>query len=225
MAEVVQVGPDASSVQFSGTATESTRYAFVVWGYNRAACVNTEVASTVVRQAPGPVGGVQSGMDWMNAETWDRYISSVATDAPRVQIIAVDGGGAQIGQPTEFRGSGWLRALLNRPFGEAARFQVRSCSAWGSCGPWSEIMPSDARPSLTFALPTRVWDDASGTWSWAAPPDNSGLPTTFRCGLDGDVDGRTAQSATTCQTPQAKPGDRVWLDVEVAGVTVRYWNR
>ena len=224
VAEVVQVGPDASSVQFTGTVTESTRYSFVVWGFNRSACVNTEVAGIVVRPAPGTITGVSSRMDWMNQETWDRYIDRVDSSSPRLQIIAVDAGGAQIGQPAEFRGTGWLRSLLNRPFGEAARFQVRSCSAWGSCGPWSAVMPSDASPSLTFALPSRVWDEASRTWSWTAAPDNSGLPANFRCGVDGD-NGRNAQSATTCQLPDAKDGERVWLDVEVAGVTARYWNR
>lgn len=225
VADVVQVGPDASSVQFSGTATESTRYSFVVWGYNRAACVNTEVAGIVVRPAPGAIGSVQSRMDWMNQETWDRYIDNVDAGGQRLQIVAVDSNGAQIGSPVEFRGTGWLRSLLNRPFGEAARFQVRSCSAWGSCGPWSAVLPSDAQPSLTFALPSRVWDEATGTWSWTAAPDNSGLPALFRCGVDGGGTGRTAQSATTCQLPEAKPGDRVWLDVEVAGVVARYWNR
>ena len=186
VAEVVQVGPDASSVQFTGTVTESTRYSFVVWGFNRAACANTEVAGIVVRPAPGAVTGVQSDMAWMNQETWDRYIAGVdAGGAPRLQIIAVDANGAQIGQPADFRGTGWLRTLLNRPFGESARFQVRSCSVWGSCGPWSAIMPSTATPSLTFALPSRVWDEPSKTWSWAAAPDNSGLPAAFSCGVDG----------------------------------------
>jgi hypothetical protein len=70
-----------------------------------------------------------------------------------------------------------------------------------------------------------VWDDPTTTWSWTAAPDNSGLPATFRCGVDGSANGITAQSATTCQPPGAKPGDRVWLDVEVAGVVARYWNR
>lgn len=223
VAEVVQVGPDASSVQFSGTATESTRYSFVVWGYNRAACVNTEVASIVVRPAPGQVTDVRSSMAWMNAETWDRYIDRV-DGGSRLQIIAVDANGAQIGQPVDFRGSGWLRSLLARPFGESARFQVRSCSVWGSCGPWSQVLPSDPQPSLTFALPSRQWDGTS-TWSWTAAPENSGLPATFSCGIDGDDNGRVAQTATTCQIPEAKAGDRVWLDVEVAGVTARYWNR
>lgn len=224
VAEVVQVGPDASSVQFSGTVTESTRYSFVVWGYNRSACVNTEVAGIVVRPAPGAISGVQSRMDWMNQETWDRYIDRVDGGGSHLQIVAVDANGAQIGGPVEFRGTGWLRSLLNRPFGESARFQVRSCSAWGSCGPWSAVLPSDPQPSLTFALPSRVWDEASGTWSWTAAPDNSGLPAAFRCGIEGG-NARNAQSATTCQLPEAKPGDRVWLDVEVAGVVARYWNR
>jgi hypothetical protein len=212
-------------VQFSGTVTESTRYSFVVWGFNRAACVNTEVAGIVVRPAPGAVNSVQSDMSWMNEETWDRYISSVDAGAPRLQIVAVDGNGAQLGQPTDFRGSGWLRALLNRPFGESARFQVRSCSLWGSCGPWSAIMPSSASPSLTFALSSRVWDAASKTWSWAAAPDNSGLPAAFSCGTEDGRNSRNAQSANTCQVPDANEADRVWLDVEVAGVTARYWNR
>lgn len=224
VAEVVQVGPDASSVQFTGTATEAARYSFVVWGYNRSACVNTEVAGTVVRPAPGAIGSVQSRMDWMNQETWDRYVERV-DGGPRLQIVAVDASGAQIGSPTEFSGSGWLRSVLNRPFGEAARFQVRSCTGWGSCGAWSSVLPSDAQPSLTFALPSRLWDSATGTWSWTTPPDNSGLPAAFRCGSEsGPSDGRPAQTATTCQVPEAKPGDRVWLDVEVAGVVARYWN-
>jgi large repetitive protein len=225
VAEVVQVGADATSVQFTGTATEATTYAFVVWGFNRSACVNTEVTRIVVRPAPGAVAGVQSRMDWMNVETWDRYVDGVDAGAPRLQIVAVDGNGSQIGQPKDFSGTGWLRSVLDRPFGEAARFQVRSCSVWGSCGPWSAVLPSDARPSLTFALPSRTWDDASATWSWAATPDNSGLPVTFRCGVDGRGGGTAAQSPTTCRTSDATPGDRVWLDVEVAGVTARYLNR
>ncbi len=226
VAEVVQVGPDASSVQFSGTATESTRYSFVVWGYNRAGCVNTEVAGTVVRPAPGAVGGVHSSMGWMNQETWDRYIDRVDAGLfARLQIVAVAPNGAQLGSPVEFGGSGWLRSLLAQPFGQTARFQVRSCSFWGSCGPWSEVLPKEATPSLTFALPSRTWNAGTATWSWTAPPANSGLPVAFRCGVDGDADGRAAQSSTTCQVPGAGAGDRVWLDVEIAGLSVRYENR
>ncbi|MDQ0574823.1 Ig-like domain-containing protein [Agromyces albus] len=225
VAEVVHVGPEATSVQFAGTATEAATYSFLVWGFNRAACVNTEVGSTVVRPAPGGAGPVQSAMAWMNIETWDRYIEKVEGNAWRYEIVAVDANGAHIpGTVRDFSGSGWLRQLLNRPFGEAARFQVRACTLWGSCGPWSQTQPTDAEPSLTFALPSRVWNETTKTWSWTAAPENSGLPAVFWCGVDGEKDGRLSQSATTCEIPDAKPGERVWLDVEVAGVKARYQN-
>jgi hypothetical protein len=221
----VRVGPDVSSVSFTGTSTESARYSFVVWGFNRAGCVHTAVASTVVRPAPGGVTGVDSTMDWLNAETWDRYVSSVDAGTRRLQIIAVDANGVRIGTAREFSGSGWLRALLNRPFGQTARFQVRSCTVWGSCGPWSQTQPAGESPSLTFALPGRAYDPARATWTWTADPANGGLPTSYRCGLDGESAGRPAQSATSCQVPGAGAGDRVWLDVEVAGVTARFEAR
>lgn len=223
VADMVRVGPDASSVQFTGTTAEAARYSFVVWGYNRSACVSTGVGSVVVREPPGPITSVQSGMDWMTEDAWDRYISRI-DPSQRLQIVAVDADGAQIGSPKDFSGTGWLRAVLDRPFGEAARFQVRTCSPWGSCGPWSEILPVDAQPSLTFALPSRVWDAETSTWSWDSEPDNSGIPATFRCGVVGDDEGVAAQRPRHCEVPDAQPGDRVWLDVEVDGVKVRYPN-
>ncbi|GAA1944500.1 Ig-like domain-containing protein [Agromyces allii] len=221
--DMVRTGPDASSVQFSGTTTEAASYSFVVWGFNRSACVSTGVGTIVVRQPPGPIASVQSGMDWMTQDAWDRYISKVEP-GKRLQIVAVDADGAQLGAPKDFAGTGWLRAVLGRPFGETARFQLRACSPWGSCGPWSEILPADASPSLTFALPSRTWDPDAATWTWDSEPDNSGIPANFRCGLDGDEAGVVAQRATSCRVPGARPGDRVWLDVEVAGVRVRYQN-
>ncbi|KQM84017.1 Ig-like domain-containing protein [Agromyces sp. Leaf222] len=223
VSEMVRVGPDASSVQFTGTTAEAARYSFVVWGFNRSACVSTGVGTIVVREPPGPISSVQSGMDWMTQDAWDRYISKVEPNQ-RLQIVAVDADGVQLGAPKDFTGSGWLRAVLGRPFGETARFQVRSCSPWGSCGPWSEILPADAQPSLTFALPSRAWDGERAEWSWDSEPDNSGIPANFRCGIVGDDIGVAAQRETSCRVPDALPGDRVWLDVEVAGVKVRYQN-
>ncbi|MFC9559687.1 Ig-like domain-containing protein [Agromyces sp. NPDC056965] len=226
VAEVVHVGPAATSVQFAGTGAEATRYSFLVWGYNRAACAHTEVVGTVVRPSPDAIRSVDSRMDWRTADLYDRYISSVAPGAWRYDIVAVDGNGAQIpGTLQSFGGSGWAQDLFARPFGETVRFQVRSCSAWGSCGPWSGVLPADARPSLTFALPSRSWNEAAQTWSWTAAPANSGIPVTFSCGVDGAGNGRQAQTPTSCQIPEAKPGDLVWLDVEIAGVVVRYANR
>ena len=123
-----------------GTVTESTRYSFVVWGFNRAACANTEVAGIVVRPAPGAIGRCRAdGLDQRGDVGPLRRRRRVGCAPPgdrrrRRQRRAARPAG-------EFGGSGWLRTLLNRPFGETARFQVRSCSVWGSCGPWSEVLP------------------------------------------------------------------------------------
>jgi hypothetical protein len=224
VAETIRVGADASSVRFDGVAAENTTYSFVVWGFNRAGCTHTEVASTVVRPAPAPVGGVSSTMGMQGDSTWDRYVSGVGTSEPTVQIVAVDGRGAHVGSPQTFAGTGWLRQLLARPFGETAWFQVRACTAWGSCGPWSETFPSDDSPSLTFQVPGRMWNDAAASWAWAGPPDNGGLPAAFSCGADGGA-GRAAQTPNGCTVLDAAAGGRVWLDVRVAGVTTRFWNR
>ena len=225
--ETIAVSPGTTSIRFSGTSADSTRYSFIVWGYNRAGCVNTEVAGAVVRPGPGVVNDVRSGMAYNGPETWDRYIDGVDVAAPRVQIVAVASNGAQIaGSVREFRGTGWLRDLFSDPsrfaFGQTARFQVRGCTNWGTCGPWSAVMPSGESPSLTFALPSRAWNSATDVWSWTTPPDNSGLPVTFRCGIDGTPNSHVAQTATSCSVPGAQPGDTVWLDVEVAGISARY---
>ncbi|GAA1748451.1 Ig-like domain-containing protein [Agromyces humatus] len=228
VAETVSISADSpTTFRFPGTSSDSTRYSFVVWGYNRAGCVRTEVAGTVVRPGPGAVTDVRSGMEYNGLETWDRYINGVDVSAPRVQIVAVGANGAQIaGSNREFRGTGWLRDIFSDPsrfaFGQTARFQVRGCTEWGTCGPWSQVMPSGESPSLTFALPSRVWNSTANTWSWTTPPDNSGLPVTFRCGIDGQQNSRVAQTATSCHIPEARPGDTVWLDVEVAGISAHY---
>lgn len=224
VAETIAVGPGATSVRFAGTGDEAKRYEFVVWGYNRAGCAHTEVVGVVVRPAPGAVSDVQSRMDWLSGETWDRYVSSVTAPASRLEIVAVDENGTQVPPVKNFAGDGWLREVLARPFGTTAKFQVRSCTAWGSCGPWSKTMPSGASPSLTFALPGRSWNSDASTWSWTASPKNSGLPAQLRCGLIGDDVGVLAQSSTSCTIPDAAPDSDVWLDVDVAGVTARFQN-
>ncbi|MCD2443917.1 Ig-like domain-containing protein [Agromyces sp. SYSU K20354] len=225
--ETVPVSPDTTSIRFSGTSSDSTRYSFLVWGYNRAGCVSTDVAGTVVRPGPGAVTDVRSGMDYNGLETWDRYINGVDVSASRMQIVAVDANGAQIpGSNREFHGTGWLRDIFNNPsrfaFGQTARFQVRGCTDWGTCGPWSQVMPSGESPSLTFALGGRAWNSTTNTWSWTTLPNNSGLPATLRCGVEGQQDSRAAQTATSCNVPGARPGDTVWLDIEVAGISTRY---
>ncbi|QAY74454.1 fibronectin type III domain-containing protein [Agromyces protaetiae] len=225
VAEMVRTGADASSVRFSGALQESATYSFVVWAFNRAGCTHGDVVGTVVRPAPGAIGGVASEMGWLGDTTWDRYISGVDGGSSVVQIVAVDAGGVRIGQPASFSGTGWLRELLNRPYGETAWFQVRACTVWGSCGPWSQTFPAGESPTLTFEVPGRTWNAGIMTWTWAGPPDNRGLPAAFRCGVEGDETGVASQTPVACIVPGATSESRVWFDVEVAGVTARFWNR
>ncbi|QEO13418.1 tandem-95 repeat protein [Agromyces intestinalis] len=232
VAETIETDGATRSVTFSGAVGTPGRYGFVVWGWNRAGCVRGDVVQATVRPAPGPVGSVSSRMDWLAAnEVWDRRIDSIAgAGGARLEIVAVDNRGVQLGAPRSFSGSGWLRELLQRPFGETARFQVRACSEWGNCGPWSDPLPTGSTPSLTFTVPGLAYAPADGPWGesvwrWSGDPDNSGLPATYRCGIAGDDVGRPAQSPVSCRVDDAGPNDRVWLDVEVAGVTARKWNR
>ncbi|HEU5222736.1 MAG TPA: Ig-like domain-containing protein [Candidatus Lumbricidophila sp.] len=225
VAEVVAVGPTTRSVRFTGTSAQQAEYSFVVWAYNRAACRNTAVASAVVRPAPSTITSVDSAMAWLNTSTWDRHIDRTDSAGMRTEIVATDPNGAVVGSPTTYDGTGWLRVLLNRPFGEAVHFRVRSCTAWGTCSQWSQVFPANASPTLTFAMPGMQWDASTQAWNWASLPDNGGLPATVRCGLEGDAVGQPATSGVTCQVPSATATDRVWLDVEVAGVTARFWSR
>ncbi|UOE44622.1 Ig-like domain-containing protein [Agromyces larvae] len=230
VAETIETDGATRSVAFSGAVGAPGRYGFVVWGWNRAGCVRGDVVQATVRPAPGPVGEVSSRMDWLAVnDTWDRRIDSVQAGGSLLEIVAVDDRGVQIGAPRSFAGSGWLRELLQRPFGETARFQVRACTVWGSCGPWSDPLPTGSSPSLTFALPglTVSGDGPRGgvVWRWSGDPGNSGLPAAYRCGAEGDDVGRPAQGPVSCRIDGARANDRVWLDVEVAGVTARKWNR
>lgn len=224
VAEVVAVGPDTRSVRFNGTSAEQTEYAFVVWAYNRASCQNTAVASAVVRPAPATITAVNSAMAWLNTTTWDRHIDQTGGSGLRMEIVATDANGALMGSPATYDGTGWLRVLLNRPFGESVYFRVRSCTVWGSCGQWSQVFPANASPTLTFEMPGMQWDAATMSWSWASLPNNGGLPATVRCGLEADPTGEPATSGTTCTVSTATATDRVWLDVEVAGVIARFWS-
>lgn len=221
VAEMISTDGATTSVAFG--ASPPGRYAFIVWGYNRAGCAHTEVVTAQVREPPGPVYSVASRMDWLDTTVWDRRIDAVSADERRFEIVALDGAGNRVGAPVAFDGSGWLRELLAQPFGQTARFQVRACSEFGLCGPWSDALPTGSSPSLTFDVPGLRWSSDDDRWTWAGIPDNSGLPATFSCGRDGQP-GRSQANGTACELPGATEWDSVWLDVEVAGVVARLRN-
>ncbi|WP_394551424.1 Ig-like domain-containing protein [Agromyces sp. MMS24-JH15] len=224
VAETIATDAATTTMTFAFSGGNAGQQGFVVWGWNRAACTHTDIAQATVRPPPGPVDSVASTMDWRNDTIWDRRIDSVGTNARTVQIVAVDAGGAQIGAPRSFSGSGWLRDLLAQPYGATARFQVRACAPWGICGPWSAAMPDGSSPSLTFDVPGLSWNDRDREWSWAADPDNSGLPAVYRCGAIGESGG-PAEDTTRCRVTGSGDGSGVWLDVEVAGVTATVYGR
>ncbi|WP_395243611.1 Ig-like domain-containing protein [Agromyces sp. MMS24-K17] len=220
VAEMVATDGSTTGVTFG---SPPGRHAFIVWGFNRSGCAHTAVVTAQVHEPPGPVWSVSSRMDWLDATVWDRRIDAVAADQPQFEIVALDDAGNRIGAPVAFSGSGWLRELLGRPFGTTARFQVRACSAFGVCGPWSDPMPSGSTPSLTFDVPGLGWSSDEDRWTWAGIPDNSGLPASFSCGREGQP-GRTQAVGTSCEVAGASQWDTVWLDVEVAGVVARLRN-
>ncbi|QTX05140.1 Ig-like domain-containing protein [Agromyces archimandritae] len=236
--EVFDAGPGTTSLRVDGLGAESVRYTFVVWGWNGSGCTSTEVAGVVVRPAPGAVNGLAGDMRMTgsaDAPVWDRYLRPPSSSHASVEIVAVDARGSQIpGTRRSYQGESWPRQLLDRPYGETVRFQLRGCTVWGSCGAWSEVMPALGvdSPSLTFRLPGRTWNAAAGTWSWTGDPDNAGIPVTaYRCGVAGSS-GARAQTGTSCTVPGAirpswvRPDQwtapAVWLDVEIGGVVARF---
>ncbi|MWB98775.1 Ig-like domain-containing protein [Agromyces seonyuensis] len=224
--DVVAVPAGSTRAVFGG-AIDDVRDTFVVWGYNRAGCARTDLAGITVRQTPGQIGSVSSQMMFTESGlAYDRYVSNTGGDWSRLEIQAIDSSGLAVpGSVRSFSGTGWPRAILNRPYGEAVRFQIRACTAWGSCGRWSATLPADARPSLNFDVPGRAWDPATATWTWLRDPDNSGIPATYRCGFAGDAVGVPAASPTSCLITGAGPEDAVWLDVQIGGVSVQFTNR
>ena len=222
-----QVGPDAASVQFSGTVTDRPVLLRRLGLQPRRL---REHRGRGHRSAPGSRRRDRRAErhGWMNEETWDRYIAGVDIGGP----APADRRGRRATAPRsasrpEFRGTGWLADPLQpsrsarRPGSRCAAARYGAAAARGR-----QVMPSNATP----VAHVRAAERGCGT-SRRRPGRGRRRRTTrdcpprFRCGVEGNGDGRVAQSATTCQIPDAKPGDRVWLDVEVAGVTARYWNR
>jgi hypothetical protein len=92
----------------------------------------------------------------------------------------VDAAGKVVAGPKAFSGSGWLRQLLDRPFGERVRFQVSACNVWGAyeyCGEFSQTYQA-AAPSLTFVLPgyASEWSPNPDPTPGVSPGSGDGVP-------------------------------------------------
>ena len=227
VAEVVQVGPDASSVQFTGTVTESTRYSFVVWGFNRAACANTRGGGhrRPTRTGRGDRRAERHGVD-EPGDLGPLHRRGRRRWRPAPQIVAVDANGAQIGQPTELP--------RHRMAPHPAQPPVRR----GGAVPGAQLLrvgelrsvvgdhavDGDAVPHVRAPEP-HVGRAVRRPGRGRPPPTTPGCrrPSAAASTAAPTAGPRSRRRRARSRTPRT--ADRVWLDVEVAGVIARYWNR
>ena len=202
--EQKDVSGGTHSVVFDNLLSDNGDYSFVVWGYNRAGCAATPVETVRVRPAPGPVTAVQGGME-PRGDAWDYHLTGVNPRSGIDHYTIRAGGGT--GSGVDFDRTAWPRELLNGPFGEKVGFELRACSAWGSCGPWSD--PETAKEeSLTFTVAGLAYDPMGGQFSWTGDPSNgSSFPATYRCSVPDDpsVQPTDADSPNTCTLPGPPP--------------------
>lgn len=228
VAQQKALGGDATSTVFDSLLADNGRYYFAVWGYNKAGCAPTAVASVLVRPAPGPVTDVQSTMA-ARGDAWDLRVDGINPSAGirDYRLRAVDGSGGVVPRSeVVFGGAGWPRELLSLPFGEIVRYQVSACTDWGSCGPWSGTLTAP-EASVSFTVTGLAYDPATGVISWTNGPQNNGLPAAYSCSVPGDatVTPRDADSPNTCRFGTGAPpppAGAVLLAVTVNNQTYTY---
>lgn len=220
--ETRALGAGTTSTTFTGLDAADTSYSFVVWGYNRAGCVPTEVRSATLRPTPGPVTGVNGSMQSLASGTeYDYVVSGVASgDVDFYQVRAV---GTE--SWTAFSGSGRPRVVLGLPFGQRVTYEVRGCNQWGefvACG----ASYTDAADDLSVSLlPADLrWDAAVATWTWTAdPPNGPEVPASYGCGASNDPSITGVVSSNACVLSAVPPDGQAFIDVSVNGQTNRYF--
>jgi len=206
------VSGTASSAQFDGLTGNNGRYSFVVWGYNRAGCAASAVASAVIRADPvGPP--VVTGTMRSRGTAWDYQVAAGSVvGGDRYQLRAADG----TGDVVAFDGAGWPRELLGGAFGDTVSVEIRACNAWGGCGPWSAPVTAP-EPSVTRAVAGVSYDAATGRFSWSSDPPNGSIPASYVCSVrESNGEPPTpADSPNSCTLPDAPPAGTVRLTVTV----------
>ena len=152
------------------------KYSFIVWGYNRAGCVQHRGRGHGRAPAPGAVAGVRSRWTWLNVETWDRYIDDVDSRdaAPADHRGRCERGADRLAE-------GLPRLGVAPP---AAQPALRRDGPLPGARVLGVGLVRDrgrrrCRPGVAVAdlrTARRAWDAATATWSWTAAPANNGLP-------------------------------------------------
>lgn len=220
--ETRALGGGTTSTTFTGLDAADTSYYFVVWGYNRAGCVATDVASATLRPTPAPVTGVTGEMQSLASGTeYDYVVSGVSSGSADYYQISPAGAGSWV----TFSGSGVPREILGLPFGQTVSFDVRACNQWGAfvlCGASYPATAGDVSISL---LPQNLaWDAATATWTWTAdPPNGAGFPAAYGCAAVNDPGVPGVATPNSC-TLGALPADgQASLTVSVNGRSNTYF--
>jgi hypothetical protein len=210
--ETRQVGPGESSTTFTGLEAVDTSYHFVVWGYNRAGCVATEVVSATLRTTPPAVTEISGRMIWTDTtETvFDFFIDSVSPNGHSYEIRS-PGGTWQ-----SFDGSGYPRQLLGGSFGDAVSFEVRTVRQYGDLRLYGEPRAGTApSPSLTLVPEGLSYAADVFTWTWTGNPPNGSYGAEYTCGAVADAAIVGVAGPNSCTLSAAPADGQVWLDVTV----------
>lgn len=220
--ETRALGGGTTSTTFTGLDAADTSYYFVVWGYNRAGCVSTEVASATLRTTPAPVTGVTGEMQTLASGTeYDYVVSGVASGSVDHYEIRPVGSEAW----TPFSGSGRPRVVLGLDYGQTVSYEIRGCNQWGGfvlCGGAFTDTAGDVSISL---LPQNLaWDAATATWTWTAdPPNGAAFPAGYGCAAVNDPGIAGVATPNSC-TLSAIPADgQASLTVTVNGRSNTYF--
>ncbi|TDW29150.1 hypothetical protein EDD25_0834 [Cryobacterium psychrophilum] len=205
------VSGTSTSAQFEGLSGNNGRYSFVVWGYNRAGCAVSQVASAVIRADPAGAPLVTGTMR-SHGTAWDYQVTAgVVVGADRYELRSADGTGAIVA----FSGTGWPRELLGGAFGDTVSVEIRACNVWGGCGPWAA--PATApEASITRVVGGVAYDAATGRFSWTNDPPNGSIPASYACSVrETTGEPTSADSSNTCTVPGAPAAGTVRLTVTV----------
>lgn len=220
---VEQKSTTGTSATFTGLNENNADYSFVVWGYNKAGCVATNVQTVKIRPQPGQVQSVAGEMAFTGSN-WDYKITSIDLDMPRYYLQGLNASGGTTSGWVQFPGYGSPREILNgatTPYGENVRFRVKACNVWASfelCGEPSGPKAAP-EPSLTFEPSALNYNPATGEFGWGeGSPSNGEFEPTFSCSVPTNLAiTQSALTPTSCTLSEPSPSGTVQLTVKING--------